>query len=450
MNYKEELIFKDLKYIWHPCSQMKDYEDLKPIIIKRGEGPYIFDLDDKKYLDCVSSWWCNLFGHSNKRINEALKKQVDQLEHVIFANFSNLPAIELSERLINITGDKLNKVFFCDNGSSAVEAAIKMSFHYNKQMGRVKKRRFVALEGAYHGETIGALSMGGLDIYSEVYKPLMIDVIRAEAPDCFRCKYGKNRELCNCECFENIDNLLKENKDEISGIIIEPLIQAAAGMKIYPALYLEKLRKACDNYDVHFIADEIAVGFGRTGKMFAVEHGSVCPDFMCLSKGLTGGYMPMALVLTGDNIYKCFYDDYNKHKAFMHSHTYSGNALGCAIAIEVLNIFEDENILISINEKGKVLNRKLREALLNNKNVGEIRSLGMINAIEIVKDKETKEAFNSSERIGYEIYKEALKEGLLLRPLGDVLYFNPPYIINEKDMDFMVNVTKRCIEKILM
>ncbi|MDK0979101.1 adenosylmethionine--8-amino-7-oxononanoate transaminase [Clostridium perfringens] len=449
MEFKEDLIKSDLEYIWHPCSQMKDYEELKPIIIKEGKGPYLYDLDNKRYLDCVSSWWCNLFGHSNERLNNALKNQVDKLEHVIFANFSNLPAIELSKRLIKLTRERLDKVFFCDNGSSAIEAAIKMSFHYNRQSGKEKKKRFIALEDAYHGETLGALSMGDLDIYSSVYKPLMIDVIRVKAPNCYRCEFSKRRENCNCECFFYMEEKLKKYSEEISGVIIEPLVQAAAGMKIYPALYLKKLREACDKYDVHFIADEIAVGFGRTGKMFATEHGEVCPDFMCLSKGLTGGYMPMALLLTGNKIYNCFYDDYNKHKAFMHSHTYSGNALGASISVEVLNIFEEENILDMINQKGKLLNEKLNSAIKNHKNVGEIRNIGMINAIELVKDRKTKESYSSDLRIGYKIYKEALKMGLILRPLGDVLYFNPPYIISEEDMTFMVYVTKKCIENVL-
>lgn len=449
MEFKEELIKKDLEYIWHPCSQMKDYEELKPIIIKSGKGPYLYDLDDKKYLDCVSSWWCNLFGHANKRINNALKNQVDKLEHVIFANFSNLPAIELSERLIKLTGERLNKVFFCDNGSSAIEAAIKMSFHYHKQSGKEKKKKFIALEDAYHGETLAALSMGDLDIYSAVYKPLMIDVIRVKAPNCYKCEFSKDRQNCNCECFSYMEEELEKNSEIISGVIIEPLVQAAAGMKIYPSLYLKKLRAACDKYDVHFIADEIAVGFGRTGKMFATEYAGICPDFMCLSKGLTGGYMPMALLLTANKIYECFYDDYNKHKAFMHSHTYSGNALGASIAVEVLNIFEDENILEMVNRKGKFLNKKLNSVLKEHKNVGEIRSIGMINAIELVKDRKTKERFQSDLRIGYKIYKEALKKGLLLRPLGDVLYFNPPYIVSEEDMIFMVETTQKCIENVL-
>lgn len=445
----EEMIKKDLKYIWHPCSQMKDYEKLPPIVIERGKGAYLYDLDGKEYLDCVSSWWCNLFGHANERLNNALKNQVDKLEHVIFANFSNLPAIELSERLINMTGDRLQKVFFCDNGSSAVEAALKMSFHYHAQSGKKNKNKFIALEDAYHGETIGALSMGDLDVFTNVYRPLMFDVTRVSAPDCYRCPYGKNRGNCSCECFEHMEKEVEENYDSISGIIVEPLVQGAAGMKIYPQLYLRKLRELCDKYDIHMIADEIAVGFGRTGKMFATEHAQITPDFMCLSKGLTGGYMPMSLVLTSDDVYNCFYDDYNKHKAFMHSHTYSGNALGCALAVEVLNIFEEENILEMIEEKGKVLNQKLRCALADHKNVGEIRSIGMINAIELVVNKETKERFDSNDRIGYKIYNKALENGLLLRPIGNILYFNPPYIIEEKEMDIMISKTKDSIIEIL-
>ena len=446
---KEQLIEKDLKHIWHPCSQMKDYEELSPIIIEKGKGAYLYDLDGKSYLDCVSSWWCNLFGHSNERLNNALKNQVDKLEHVIFANFSNIPAIELSERLINLTGEELQKVFFCDNGSSAVEAALKMSFHYHIQSGKEKKMKFIALEDAYHGETIGALSMSDLDIYSQVYKPLMIDVNRVKAPDCYRCPYKKTRENCSCECFEHMEKAISENHEELAGVIIEPIIQGAAGMKIYPSLYLKKLRETCDKYDVHFIADEIAVGFGRTGKMFATEHAGITPDFMCLSKGLTGGYMPMALVLTTNKVYDCFYDDYNKHKAFMHSHTYSGNALGCAVAVEVLNIFESENILEMVNEKAIILNAKLRKALENHKNVGEIRSQGMINAVELVFDKKLKTSFDSNDRIGYQIYKKALEKGLLLRPLGNILYFNPPYIIDEKDMDFMIEKTVESLVEIL-
>jgi len=265
---------KDLKYIWHPCSQMKDYEELNPIVIEKGEGVWLYDIDGNRYLDCISSWWTNTLGHSNKRINEAIKKQIDSLEHVIFANFSNKPAIELAEKLAHITPEKLTKVFFSDNGSSAVEIALKMSFHYNMQKGDTKKKRFVALSDAYHGETLGALSVCDIDEFNTVYKPILLDTFRVEGPDCYRCKYSFNRDSCNAECFENMEKCLIENHEDISAVIVEPMVQGAAGMKIYSPIYLKKLRKLCDKYEVHLIADEIAMGFGRTGEMFACNHAS--------------------------------------------------------------------------------------------------------------------------------------------------------------------------------
>ncbi|MBU3158444.1 adenosylmethionine--8-amino-7-oxononanoate transaminase [Clostridium frigoris] len=437
---------KDLKYIWHPCSQMKDYEELNPIVIEKGEGVWLYDIDGNRYLDCISSWWTNTLGHSNKRINEAIKKQIDSLEHVIFANFSNKPAIELAEKLVNITPEKLTKVFFSDNGSSAVEIALKMSFHYNMQKGNTKKKRFVALSDAYHGETLGALSVCDIDEFNEVYKPLLLDTFRVEGPDCYRCKHGYNRESCNAECFEDMKKCLTENHEDISAVIVEPMVQGAAGMKIYSPIYLKKLRELCDKYEVHLIADEIAMGFGRTGKMFACNHAKISPDFMCLSKGISAGYMTMSVVMTTDEIYDEFYGDYKERRAFIHSHTYSGNAMGCAIAIENLKIFEEDNIIKNNIEKGELIRKLTLEKAKGLKHVGEVRSIGMITAIEIVKDKETKESYPFEMRVGYEIYKGALKKGLVLRPIGNVLYFIPPYIINEEEIEFMVNTCFESIE----
>ncbi len=336
--------------------------------------------------------------------------QINKIEHVIFANFSNIPAIELSERLVRITPDRLEKVFFADNGSSAVEVALKMSFHYHQQIGKEKKKRFVGLSDAYHGETLGALSVGDLDRYSKVYKPLMIDTLRVEGPDCYRCPYKKYRDECNSECFEHMDKTLRENHEDISAVIIEPIIQGAAGMKIYSPIYLKKLRSLCDKYDINIIADEIAVGYGRTGKMFACEHAGISPDIMCLSKGLTAGYLPMSVVMTSNKLYNAFYGDYNDGKAFLHSHTYSGNALGCAVALEVLKMFEEDNVIEMINKKALLLNKIVKEELSDNPWIGEIRSIGLINAIELVKDKKNKEPFPHEERVGYEIYKIGLKK----------------------------------------
>lgn len=429
---------KDLKYIWHPCSQMKDYEEFPPIIVERGEGAYIFDATGKRYLDAVSSWWVNLFGHCNKRINDAVKRQLDSLEHVIFANFSHKPAIELAEKIVKITPQGLNKVFFADNGSSAVEIALKLSFQYHQQTGSCDKKRFIALSDAYHGETLGALSVGDLDLYSKIYKPLMIDTLKVSGPDCYRCKYGAERTSCRAECFGQMQKAIEENHNEVCAVIIEPIVQAAAGMKLYSPQYLIKLREICSRYNIHLIADEIAVGFGRTGKMFACEHAGISPDIMCLSKGLTAGYMPLSLVVTTDGIYSAFYSDYTELKAFMHSHSYTGNPLACAAALESLRIFDEEDVL-NVNKVKSELINKLTEPLVNaHPYVGEFRQIGMIAALELVENKETKKTFDWEKRVGYNIYRIALKKGLLLRPLGNVLYFMPPYIINENDTEFMI------------
>ena len=440
---------KDLKYIWHPCSQMKDYEELKPIVIDHAQGINLYDVDGNVYKDVVSSWWCNLLGHCNPRINAAVKKQIDTLEHVIFANFSHKTAISLCEKLSKVLPEGLCKFNFTDNGSSAIEAAMKVSFQYHYQTGNPQKKKFMALSDAYHGETIGALSVGGVDLYSEIYKPILLDITRIQGPDCFRCPYGKTRETCNCECIEHAEKMFKEHGDETCALLVEPLLQGSAGMKVYPPMYLKKLRDLCDEYNVHLIADEIATGYGRTGKMFACNQAGISPDIMCLSKGLTGGYMPMAIFVTTQKIYDAFYADYNSGKAFMHSHTYSGNPLACSAAIEVLNILEDEKIIEKACEKAKYFNQLIKETFRHHKNVGEVRSIGLINAIELVKEKNTKEPFDSKLRTGYQIYKKALKEGVLLRPLGDVIYFNPPLIIEKNDMDFVVEKAYKCMKDIL-
>lgn len=440
---------KDLKYIWHPCSQMKDYEELPPIVIDHGKGIYLYDIEGNRYADVVSSWWCNLLGHCNPRINNAVKTQIDTLEHVIFANFSHKPAITLCEKLSKLLPEGLCKFNFTDNGSSAIEAAMKVSYQYHYQTGSPHKKRFMALSDAYHGETIGALSAGGVDLYSEIYKPILMDIVRIDAPDCYRCPYNKCRDNCNCECFEKAEESFKKYGEETAAILVEPLLQGSAGMKVYPPLYLKKLRAQCDKYNVHLIADEIATGYGRTGKMFACEHACISPDIMCLSKGLTGGYMPMAMFVTTQKIYDAFYADYNEGKAFMHSHTYSGNPLACSAAVEVLNILENEKIIEKANEKAEYFTKIIKEKFLPLKNVGEVRTIGLINAIELVKDKKTKKPFDSKLRVGYQIYKKALKRGVLLRPLGNVIYFNPPLIITKDDMDLVTDVALECTKEVL-
>ena len=438
---------KDLKYIWHPCSQMKDYEELPPIIIKKAKGLYLYDHDNKAYADVISSWWCNLFGHCNKRISTAVEKQLHTLEHVIFANFSHEGAINLCEKLANLLPEGLEKFCFTDNGSAAIEASMKMSFQYHHQTGNPQKKKFMALSDAYHGETLGALSISGVDLYSKIYKPILLDINRIPGPDCYNCPYDLKRDSCEAECFSKCEEIFEKHGEETAAFIIEPMLQAAAGMKIYSPVYLQKLRRICDEYNVHLIADEIAAGYGRTGKMFACEHAGISPDIICLSKGLTGGYMPMALAVTTKKIYDAFYADYKEGKAFMHSHTYSGNPLACSAALEVLKIFEDENILENNINKAKYFNSEIYKIFSNLDYIGDIRSIGLINAIQIVKNKEKKEAFPAENRTGYQIYKRALKRGLLLRPLGDVIYFNPPLNITKEEINSVISIASEVIKE---
>jgi adenosylmethionine-8-amino-7-oxononanoate aminotransferase len=424
---------------------MKDYEDFPPIVIRSGKGIYLYDENGKQYLDAVSSWWVNLFGHSNERISTALANQAFQLEHVIFANFTHEPAIFLAEKLVKITPDALTKVFFADNGSSAIEVALKMSFQYHMQKNKPNKTRFLALTDAYHGETLGALSVGGVGLYNQVFQPLLLDTVRAQGPDCFRCPFSESPDGCNTPCLMFIEEKLQLHHEEISAIIIEPLIQAAAGMKMYPPAYLKKLKALCVQYDVHLIADEIAVGFGRTGTMFACEQAGISPDFMCLSKGLTGGYMPLSVVLTTEDVYQAFYDEYNTMKAFLHSHSYTGNPLACRVALEVLQIFEDDHVIEQIQEKSAIMYKYASEIFNQHPHVGEYRQTGMVGAIELVKDKKTKEPFPGEKRIGYKIYQIALEKGLLLRPLGNILYFMPPFVITEEEIKTMIDRTNEAI-----
>ena len=439
---------RDLAHIWHPCSQMKDYEELPPIVVARGEGVWLEDIHGKKYLDIVSSWWANLLGHCNPDINRAVKEQLDTLEHVIFANFSHEGAIRLAEELADIVPPGLTKFHFNDNGSAAVECALKMSFQYYLQTGKPEKQRFMCLSEAYHGETIGALSVGSMDLFAEMYRPMMMDNIHVEAPDCYRCPYGETRERCDCPCFEHAERAFARHAHETAAIIVEPLLQGCAGMRIYPPLYLKKLRALCDAYDVKLICDEIATGFGRTGRMFACDHAGITPDIMCLSKGLTGGYLPMSITCVRENIYEAFYADYAAGRAFMHSHTYAGNPLGCAAARGVLRVIREQNILTRAGETAAWLTAEMQDAFGAHPNVGEIRHIGLIHAIELVADKETKTPL-PRRRTGYEIYKRALRRGLLLRPLGDVLYFNPALNITREELRIAIDRAKAALEEVL-
>jgi adenosylmethionine---8-amino-7-oxononanoate aminotransferase len=437
------LASRDLSVLWHPCTQMKDHETFPIIPIKKGQGVWLEDFDGNRYLDAISSWWVNLFGHANPYITAALKDQLNTLEHVIFAGFTHESAIKLAEKLVEVTPEGLNRCFYADNGSAAVEVALKMSFHYwrnlSQSSGQTQKTKFITLENSYHGETLGALAVGNVPLYKETYAPLLMEVITVPSPDCYYRESGESWAEYSSRRFALMENALREHADTVCGVIVEPLVQCAGNMRMYAPVYLKLLREACDQYNVHLIADEIAVGFGRTGTLFACEQAAITPDFMCLSKGLTGGYLPLSAVLTTDEIYQAFYDDYQKLTAFLHSHSYTGNALACRAGLATIGIFQQHNIIQKNKQLADIMT-KAAARFHEHPHVAEVRQAGMIVAIELVKNKRTREPYPWQERRGLRVYQYALSKGVLLRPLGNVIYFMPPYIINEDELRLMAEV----------
>jgi adenosylmethionine---8-amino-7-oxononanoate aminotransferase len=438
-------VTRDLAHVWHPCTQMKDHESVPMIPLRAGSGVWLEDFAGKRYLDGISSWWVNLFGHSNARINAAVREQLDRLEHAIFAGFTHPQAITLAEELVRLSPRGLNRCFFADNGSAAIEVAVKMSFHFWRNTGQTRKTRFVTLANSYHGETLGALAVGNVDLYKSIYRPLLMDVITVPSPDAFPRETGVAPDEHARRMFAHMETALEQNHGEVAAVIVEPLVQCAGGMRMYDPVYLKLLREACDRHGVHLIADEIAVGFGRTGTMFACEQAGIRPDYLCLSKGLTGGYLPLSAVLTTDNIYDAFYDEYTKLNAFLHSHSYTGNPLACAAANATLAIFRDEPVI----ERNRVTAARMLasvEHLRDHAHVAEIRQCGMILAIELMKDPANRITWPWQERRGLRIYRHALDRGALIRPLGTTVYFMPPYVIEPDEIELLARVASEGIE----
>ncbi|HYM43120.1 MAG TPA: adenosylmethionine--8-amino-7-oxononanoate transaminase [Steroidobacteraceae bacterium] len=437
---------RDLAHVWHPCTQMKDHEELLPLIpIRCGQGVWLEDFAGKRYLDAVSSWWVNLFGHANPRINAAVRAQLERLEQVILAGFTHEPVIALSEALAALAPAGLSRCFYADNGSSAIEVAVKMSFHFWRNVGHSAKHRFITLANSYHGETLGALAVGNVELYKETYRPLLMDVITVPSPDCYERAPGATWAEHSRSRFAHMEAALARHAHETAAVIVEPLVQCAGSMRMYDPVYLALLREACDRHGVHLIADEIAVGFGRTGTMFACEQAGIRPDFMCLSKGLTAGYLPLSAVLTTEPIYAAFYDEYVKLSAFLHSHSFTGNPLACAAACASLAIFREDRTLERNRELAQHLGARARE-LADHRHVAEVRQRGMIVAIEMVRDKASRAPYPWQERRGLSVYRHALSRGVLLRPVGNVIYFMPPYVITPEEIDLMVNVAREGLE----
>ena len=435
---------RDLSVLWHPCTQMAEHPDTLPLLpIHSGRGVWLQDIDGKRYLDAISSWWTNLFGHAEPRIAQAIAEQALTLEHVIFAGFSHSPGLQLAERLTALAPKGLSRVFYADNGSAAVEIALKMSFHSFVNQGIQGRTRFMALNNGYHGETLGALSMADIPLYRQVYAPLLLEPIFAPSPDYLNKQPGESPADCALRCAGELRRLVDRHRHELCALIVEPLVQCAGGMRMYHPLYLTEARRICDEYGIHLIADEIAVGFGRTGSFFACEQDGISPDFLCLSKGLTGGFLPMSAVLTTETVFARFLSG-DRSRGFLHSHSYTGNPLGCAAALASLDIFESDDVINRNRGRAAAMaDASLRMA--KNPNIRQIRQTGMIVAFELGRDAET--PFPPEQRRGLAAYRAGLGHGAVLRPLGDTLYWMPPYCITPDELEFLFNATLRAVEE---
>jgi adenosylmethionine-8-amino-7-oxononanoate aminotransferase len=465
----------DRKYIWHPFTQMKDWLDEKPIIISEGKDCFIKDIYGRWYLDGVSSLWVNIHGHRKKEIDDTIKKQLDKIAHSTLLGLSNAPAIKLAEKLVNLVNQslvrntpsltlpprgggqgwgedskpqtlnsELTKVFYSDNGSTAVEVALKMAFQYWRHKGVDGKNKFVSLNRAYHGDTIGAVSVGGIDIFHKAFGPLLFKTYKSPSPYCYRCELGKKYPGCKFACLDKMEKIFKTNSKKIAALIIEPLIQAAGGMITSPPGYLKGVRELCTKYNILMIADEVATGFGRTGKMFACEHEDVVPDIMCLSKGITGGYMPLAATIATDEIYNAFLGEFRDLKTFFHGHSYSGNPLACAAALACLDLFEKEQVLEKLKEKIAILESWLK-GVLDLRHVGDVRNSGMMAGVELVKDKKTREPYEWAEKVGWRVAYRAREKGVFIRPLGNVIVIMPPLSISGKNLHQLLKVIRDSI-----
>ena len=435
------LVLRDRTHLWHPYTQMLTRPD--PIPIVRGEGVYLYTEDGRRLLDGTSSWWVNIHGHSHPRLNEALAAQARVLEHVVFANCTHAPAVELAERLLRVAPAGLSRVFYSDNGSTAVEVALKLALQYWANRGESSRRTFITLHHAYHGDTVGAMSASEDSVFTRPFTSMLFNVARAHAPYCYRCPVGLERSSCHIECLAGIadtstlEQQLEQHGESAAAVLVEPMLQGAGGMIVWPPEFLAGVRHLCDRFGTLLIADEVLTGFGRTGRMFACEHAAVRPDIMCLSKALTGGYMPLGATLTTETVYDAFLSE-DRTRTFFHGHSFTANPLACAVAAASLDLFHETNRLESV----RALERWLHDGLDSLRTlpiVGEVRVIGGVGIIELVTDRVTKSASGYLDQMGPRLTAAFLDRGLLLRPLGNVLYFMPPYVITESETAWVID-----------
>lgn len=431
---------KDLAYNWHPYTQTSSLKTSPPLLIESAKGTKLYDSDGRWYYDTISSWWCNVHGHAHPKIVEAVKRQVDKLDHTLFAGVTHKPAIELAERLIRYAPDSLRKVFYSDNGSTAVEIALKMSVQYWRNSGKPEKSGFIALDRGYHGDTIGCMSVSGVDLFVQPFAPLMFRAHRVPSPYCYRCPLGLRSDRCNAACASFVEDALQERAETTAAVIMEPLMMGAGGMIIYPAAYVAEVAQLARKYGVHLILDEVATGFGRTGTLFACQQCGISPDFLCLSKGLTGGTLPLAATLTTSEIFDAFCGPVGSDKTFYHGHTYTANPTGCAAAAASLSLFEEEGVLDQASTIAAKL-RKDMQQFAGHSLVGDIRTIGTISALELVKDKTSKEPFGSADAVMRDFYRSGLEKGVILRPIGNVVYLFLPLCTTLDELDDILGRT---------
>ena len=449
MSRTDDLRKRDQRALWHPFTQMSDWMDGNPVVIERGEGNYLIDTDGNRYLDGVSSLWVNLHGHDHPILRARIHAQLDKLAHSTLLGLAGVPSIELAEKLVALAPPGLTRVFFSDNGSTAVEVALKIAFQYWQQKSEETRirTRFVALRDAYHGDTLGAVAVGGIERFHEAFRPLVFDVLRAQNAYCYRCPYGLELRSCGIHCLESLEGILEKHGHEVAGVVVEPLLQAAAGMLLLPDGWLRRVRELCDRHGTLLIVDEVATGFGRTGKMFACEHENVSPDLMAIAKGMTGGYLPLAATLATEEIFSAFLAPTQASRQLFHGHSYSGNALGCAAALANLEIFETEDVLGRVARTGARLATRLEE-LRTRACVGDIRQRGLIAGIELVRARATCEPFDPRDRVGHLVCSAMRKHGIILRPLGDTVVVMPPLSVSEAEIDAIVDALSACLREV--
>ncbi|MBI4825180.1 MAG: adenosylmethionine--8-amino-7-oxononanoate transaminase [Nitrospirae bacterium] len=444
---KRRLERLDKKRLWHPFTQMKEWNDEEPLIITEGRGSFLKDINGRWFLDGVSSIWVTVHGHGKKEINDAIKAQADKISHSTLLGLTHPPAIELAEKLVKIAPKGLTRVFYSDSGSTAVEIGLKMAYQYWQLKGVKEKNRFLSLKNSYHGDTVGAVSVGGIDIFHKIFAPLLFRSFKAPSPYCYRCELKKEYPSCKLQCLKEMEKVLSKNHKKIAGLIIEPLVQGAGGMVVSPPGYLKGVRRLCTKYNVLMIADEVATGFGRTGKMFACEHENVAPDILCVAKGITGGYLPLAATLTTEKIYKAFLGEYKDLKTFFHGHTYTGNQLASAAAIANIGLFKKEKTLQKMQGKIALLKKELAK-ITELPHVGEVRQVGFMVGIELVKNKKKKTPFALEDKIGWEVCEKAREQGLIIRPLGNVIVLMPHLSVSKEELMQITGKTAEAIKEV--